>query len=149
MRPIPAVLAFCALLATSMYPSGPSHSETVVEARQRLMVSVVRATKIPRAMAQEEADLDPKAVNEAVKQVLEATSVLPRLFPDGSIDSTSKALPTISSDRVDFEARFLELEKAAVMLALAAQQGSDEFAFAFGEYQATCDSCHAKYRKPE
>lgn len=149
MRPISAVLACSVLVAVMAVPSGPTLSETIVEARQRLMVSVVRATKVPRAIVQGEAEFDAAAVNEAVKQVLEATSVMPRLFPDGSIDATSTALPAIFSNRVDFEARFLDLEKAAVMLAFAAQKGPDELAFAFEEYQATCDSCHAKYRKPE
>lgn len=144
-----ACLGLAVALATVSLTGGPVGSETIVEARQRLMVSIVRATKIPRAMAKGEAALDEAAVKEAVKQVLEATSVLPRLFPNGSIDATSAALPGIFENRADFEARFLELEKTAVMLALAAKSGGDSFTFAFDEYQATCDGCHAAYRKPE
>lgn len=147
IRPIAVltvVAAFCLPTLVSL-----ASAETIIEARQRLMVSMVRATKIPRAMVQGEADFDAEAVKEAVKQVLEASSVMPKLFPDGSVDPSSTALPTIFENRVDFEARIIELEKSAVALAFAAQSGPDELAFAFGEYEATCDSCHQKYRKPE
>lgn len=141
------VLALLAPIGTTF--TGAARGETVVEARQRLMVSIVRATKVPRAMVAGEAPFDEAAVKAAVKQVLEATAVMPRLFPDGSLDATSTALPAIFENRADFEIRLLELEKAAVALAFAAKQGPEDFKFAFSEYEASCDSCHAKYRKPE
>lgn len=141
------VLAVLAPIGTAI--AGAARGETVLEARQRLMVSIVRATKVPRAMAAGEAPFDEAAVKAAVKQVLEATAVMSGLFPDGSVDSASAALPAIFENRADFEIRLVELEKAAVALAFAAKQGPEDFKFAFSEYEATCDSCHAKYRKPE
>lgn len=131
---------------TSIAEAGAADSP--IETRRRLMVEMIQATKIPRAMVRGEAPFDAGAVKNATRRVLEATAALPRLFPDGTSEG-SAALPALFENRADFEARFLELEQAAITMALAARKGPGELAFAFGEYQAVCDGCHERYRKPE
>ena len=121
----------------------------VVETRQRLMVSMIGATKIVRAMVRGETPFDPAQVQESAVRVLEASKVLPTLFPDGSITPASATLPVALTNRADFNARFLDLEKFTVGLVFAAQQGPEELASAFGEYSEVCDSCHEAYRKPD
>ena len=126
-----------------------SHAADVVETRQRLMVSMIGATKVVRAMVQGSSPFDAAKVEESVARVIEAGSVLPTLFPEGSITPASAAMPSLLTNRADFDARFLELEKAAVALAFAAQSGPDEMAYAFGDYTRVCDGCHETYRKPD
>ncbi|GLS75850.1 hypothetical protein GCM10007904_11850 [Oharaeibacter diazotrophicus] len=146
--PLSLRLAVVLALAAALAPVAVG-AETVVEARQRLMVSMIKATKVPRAMVAGETAFDVGAVDEAVKQVLEATALMPKLFPDGSAGGPSAALPAIFQNRADFEGRLLDLEKASVQLAFAARQGKDEMAYAFHEYEAVCEGCHAKYRRPD
>ncbi len=140
-----AGLAVALLVPSAAAP----RAEDVVETRQRLMVSMIGATKVVRAMVQGSSELDALKVKDAVGRVLEANSVLPALFPEGSITSVSAAKASILTNRADFNARFLELEKASVALAFAAQSGPDEVAYAFGDYTRVCDGCHETYRKAD
>lgn len=148
MRRAGAALALAALISL-LPPPGRLAASDPVEARQRLMVSVVRATKIPREMAQGKTEIDAAAVRAAMLPVIEAAAVLPGLFPESSSGLKSGALPAVWREPEAFRAGFTELEQAAVQLVFAAEQGGDAFAFAFDAYAATCDSCHAKYRAAE
>ncbi|MBH0237887.1 c-type cytochrome [Methylobrevis albus] len=143
-----AALGLAGLIAV-LPPPSLLRAADPVEARQRLMVSVVRATRIPREMAQGKTEIDAAAVRAAMLPVIEAAAVLPGLFPDSSSGMKSGALPAVWREPEAFRAGFTALEQAAVQLVFAAEQGGDAFAFAFDAYAATCDSCHARYRAAE
>ncbi|MCW1843056.1 c-type cytochrome [Prosthecomicrobium hirschii] len=143
-----AAAAGVAALALTLVSTG-TRGETLVEARQRLMVAVVKATKVMREMAQGKAKLDPDLVKDSVRTVSEATAVLPNLFPEGSQAETSAALPALWQNKEDFDARLDEMNRSAILLVFAARQGDGAFRYAFDQYQQVCQGCHAKYRKPE
>ncbi|ODN71798.1 c-type cytochrome [Methylobrevis pamukkalensis] len=131
-------------------PAETAEADTppVVAERQQLMVRLIKATKVPRAMVKGERDHDPAAVRAAMAEVITAAAALPGLFPEGSGEG-SHALPTVWDTRADFDARLAQIEPHAAALAFAADAGPDALASAFAEYIAVCDGCHAVYRKPE
>ena len=74
---------------------------------------------------------------------------LPTMFPAGTNLPSSKALPTVWSDRAGFEARAAAYADAATALATAAQSG-DRAAFLaqWTLVRGTCAACHDTYRAP-
>lgn len=142
------VFAAAAAIALVVPLTAAVTAETLIEARQRLMVSIVKSTKVLREMAEGRAPLRADAVKESVRPIVEAASVLPRLFPEGT-ESGSSAKTEIWQSKAEFDARLGEMHRSALLLIYAAQQGDQAFRFAFDQYAQGCDSCHAKFRKPE
>ena len=73
---------------------------------------------------------------------------LPGMFPEGSVNEKSNALPTIWSDREGFEATAALYAERATKLSEIAKTG-DKAAFKtqWGLVRQTCSSCHDKYRR--
>lgn len=69
------------------------------------------------------------------------------LFPAGSDQGDTKALPTVWSDRAGFEAASKATEDAALRLAQVAGTGdASAVSAAFGDLAKTCGACHDKFR---
>jgi cytochrome c556 len=72
---------------------------------------------------------------------------LPGLFPAGSDGGTTKALPTVWSDRAGFEKAAATLTTEAGKLADLAKAGDQAgFATQWGVVRNACSACHDKYR---
>lgn len=72
---------------------------------------------------------------------------LPGLFPAGSDGGTTKALPTVWSDRAGFEKAAATLATEAAKLADLAKAGDQPgFATQWGVVRNACSACHDKYR---
>lgn len=80
-----------------------------------------------------------------------AGSAMTVLFPKGSINGPSEALPSIWQDWERFEASALLLEKSAAQLAATAGNlvdGRDSESWrAFERVVGTCRGCHDDFRK--
>jgi cytochrome c556 len=75
---------------------------------------------------------------------------LPGLFPAGSDGGTTKALPTVWSDRAGFEKAAATLATEAGKLADLAKAGDQPgFATQWGVVRNACSACHDKYRAPD
>lgn len=75
---------------------------------------------------------------------------LPGLFPAGSDGGTTKALPTVWSDRAGFEQAAATLATEAGKLADLAKAGDQaSFAAQWGVVRGACSACHDKYRAPD
>ncbi len=146
-RGLAAILAFALPALAAAPPSvGAEEPASQVETRQRLMVSLIRAAKVPRAMVAGERPHDPAAVREAMAQVIEATRVLPMLFGDDA-GAASATRASAASHRDDFLAGFPALEREAVAMVFAAEKGPEALAFAYDEFIHVCDSCHESFRQ--
>jgi cytochrome c556 len=72
---------------------------------------------------------------------------LPGLFPAGSDGGTTKALPTVWSDRAGFEKAAGTLATEAGKLSDLAKAGDQAgFATQWGMVRGACSACHDKYR---
>jgi cytochrome c556 len=75
---------------------------------------------------------------------------IPDLFPKGSTDPKSRALPAIWEKWDEFVKLAKQLEEQAQSLSTAAGSGDDEFLREKSKKMfATCKSCHDQFRKPE
>ncbi len=73
---------------------------------------------------------------------------IPTLFPEGTNLESSRALPTVWTDREGFEARAEAYRQAALKLAETAETGDKEASnAAFMAMAGTCHACHQSYRE--
>ena len=89
---------------------------------------------------------DPIA--EAADKISAAASKIPALFPKGSTDPKSRAMPAIWEHWDKFEGLTKELGARASELAAAARSGGDVGGAAKKMF-GNCKSCHDDFRKPE
>jgi cytochrome c556 len=89
------------------------------------------------------ADIVPLATKLA-----DITKAFPALFPAGSDQGNTEALPTVWSDKAGFEAASDHPVEAANKLADTAKGGDwTAIGAAFGDTAKSCGACHQKYRK--
>lgn len=70
------------------------------------------------------------------------------MFPEGSINDQSNALPTVWTDRENFEATAaLYAERAARMAEIAKSGDSEAFKTQWSLVRETCSSCHDRFRR--
>jgi cytochrome c556 len=75
---------------------------------------------------------------------------LPGLFPAGSDGGTTKALPSVWSDRAGFEKAAANYEAAARTLGDLAKAGDKPgIAAQWAVVRGTCSACHDGYRQPD
>ncbi len=145
-----ALIAAAGLLrpALAEQPAGGTPDGEPIKTRQHLMVEMIKATKVPRAMVRDGAPFDGAAVQAAMERVLAATERLPALFPEGSAPG-SYTRPALLENRAELEARFAALSDAARAVSAASRTGAEALPAAYHAYATVCDSCHDLYRLPE
>jgi cytochrome c556 len=95
---------------------------------------------------------DVGVVQQAAQSIAASAHQIPSLFPKGSTDPNSRALPAIweGDNFKKFTQLAKQLEDQANSLANAAAAGSDEnLQQKANKMFATCKSCHDQFRKPE
>lgn len=89
-------------------------------------------------------------VQRAAEQIATNAARIPSLFPKGSTDPNSRALPAIWENWDKFVALSKELEDTATSLARAADADqNEELREKSKKMFATCKSCHDQFRKPK
>ena len=88
------------------------------------------------------------SIVEPVKKIVALEADFEKLFPPGSDQGDTKALPAVWSDRSGFETASHNLTTQATKLAAAAAAGKspDEIKAAFGDLGKACGGCHNSYR---
>ncbi len=117
-----AVLAAVALgSATALVASAHEGATGIVGERMRAMEEVGDAMKVITAMFRGQTDYDADVVSEAAEVIAgHGGEQLTRLFPDGSLDHPTEALPTIWQDWDRFESLARDLSVFAGTLSAAA-----------------------------
>jgi cytochrome c556 len=93
-----------------------------------------------------------QAVAVDAEKLVQTSSDLPRVFPEGSLDpKTSRAKPEIWQKRAEFEGYAKTLQTKATQLAQTARTGNAQATSAavadIG--RTTCTACHDAFRGPE
>lgn len=91
---------------------------------------------------------DVKAMQAPAEQIAAHAGKIPDLFPKGSDQGDTKALPTIWTDWDGFTAAAAANGKAATALAMVVADGGDAAAAgaALKALGGTCGACHDKFR---
>jgi len=127
---------------------------TVVAIEPEDIVAARRATYFlsTQAIGQIKAGIDEggdlRRTRAGAMMLANWAKVLPAMFPEGTDLESSRALPTVWSDRAGFELRAENYREAALELANVAQSGDRQAAnAAFLAMAGTCHDCHKSYRE--
>lgn len=120
----------------------------IVKERMDLMKGMGKSMKSVSAMMRGEAPYDASRVQALAGQIADqGGEAITRLFPQGSLDMPTEALPAIWQDWQRFESLADELGQLAADLGAAAAGGRDEAMTAFRALGRNCSGCHEDFRQ--
>ena len=126
-------------------PAGP------IRERHELMEAIgSSAEDINNAFSIGTEGFDVAVIQREAGEIAMAAHQIPSLFPKGSTDPNSRALPAIWENWDKFTGLANALETSAQSLSNAAAAGDDEnLKEKSKKVFANCKSCHDQFRKPE
>lgn len=140
MRPVFAVPFVLALMSiTAGAQSDP------IKARQALMKDMGAQTQIGAAMVKGTTPFDAAKAAEIFKSFAADGAKVGALFPEGSNQGETKALPAVWSNRAGFDAA-LDAFNASVADNAAKIGTADGFKTAFTAVAQACRACHTKFK---
>jgi len=121
-------------------------AEDIVQARRVTYFLSTQAVGQIKAGIAEGGDL--RRTRGGAMMLARWAETLPSMFPDGTNVEGSRALPSVWSDRADFEAAAEEYRLAALAIAESAQTGDRQATNdAFMAMAGKCQACHQSYRE--
>jgi cytochrome c556 len=126
-------------------PAGP------IRDRHELMENIgEQAENINNAFNVGVEGFDEAIIQRAAQEIAVDAHKIPSLFPKGSTDPNSRALPAIWDNWSKFEGLAKQLEDQAQSLSLAAASEDDEnLPEKSKKMFGTCKTCHDQFRKPK
>ncbi len=119
-----------------------------IQARKALLNANGNATKTVVPFLKGAAPFKLETVQAALKQFIETSDKAASLFPPGSDQGKTGALPAIWKNKSDFDARMAKLGTDA-KTALAAIKDEASFKANFPPIFKDCGGCHETYRAKE
>ena len=139
-----------ALVVLALIVSGAlAHSGAtgIVKQRMDMMSDIARLTKLIGQMVKRETAFDAAQIEKAALSLREHARMVPDMFPEGSTQTPTEALPVIWTDWPGFAAANADFEAAASDLAKAAATGDEKTITArFAAMGRTCGACHERFR---
>ena len=119
----------------------------VVKERMELMSMLGKTMKSLKAIIRNTNPIDPSTLSRSAEAIRGHSGQMAGLFPAGSYDKPSEALPVINDRRQEFDALFLELSDSAKRLA----ETPDRSALAawFRDTGRVCSNCHKIFAPPD
>ena len=139
-------LVFAVMFAVPTLTLAHSGATGIVKKRMEVMKDVGAVMKELGAMVKGDAGFDAATVARRAGDLKAHAAGMPALFPVGSIDGPSEALPSIWEDFEGFSRIASDLEFAAT--ALATVKEATALPAALGAAGKTCKACHSDCRKP-
>jgi len=158
MRSMTLCLASVSLWLLALPPSAvsahpdptPSLPPGPIRDRHELMESMRKQAESIEQVTNAAGDAPDTAVIQRAAQAISMSAArIPNLFPKGSTDPMSRALPAIWDDAEKFQQLAKDLQQQATALSNAAAAGSKSVAEKSRTLSATCKSCHDQFRRPE
>lgn len=120
----------------------------VVKERMEAMKDVAANMKILGGMMKGEVTFNSTNAQNAAKTIADHAAKVPELFPEGSIEKPSEALPVIWTDWADFIKSAEDLRRSAENLSgdAAKADAPVDFKDSFIAMGNTCKECHEKFR---
>jgi len=150
---LPLVLAACNTIARDETPfidEGPERdraSPAELIAARKAMMHLAATLTFESVMPAVRNGTDVKRQEHAADGLAHFGHSIAGLFPDGSEGPDSRALPTVWTNKADFQARATAFGDASARLAELAKAGdSAGFAAQARVVSAGCDGCHSLYR---
>ncbi len=142
--PIKTVVAACLVVGMATTALGQAD---VIKERQAMMKANGGAVGTLVKMVKGEAPFDAAVVKGAL-ETIDKSKTYADLFPVGSDQGETKALPTIWSDNAGFKAALAKLITADEALLANPPTDVNGVKAALGAIGPACKGCHDTYRKP-
>lgn len=144
-------------LAPAVVPADPDKHEHAklppgpISDRHELMeANAQHAENINNAFNLGSEGFDVAIIQREALVLSNSAAQIPSLFPKGSTDPNSRALPAIWENWDKFQGLAKSLQDSAMSLSNAAAAGDDEnLKEKSQKVFANCKSCHDQFRKPE
>ena len=122
----------------------------VVKERMELMKSMGDRMKNMGDMVKGKVAFDSASIAASAQEIKQAAPEITHLFPEGSIDKPSEALPRIWKDRGKFdELTETMIQEAAKLSDVATAGDKRSIMIQFTKLGKTCSSCHTDFRKKQ
>ena len=122
----------------------------VVKERMELMKSMGDRMKKMGDMVKGKVAFDSASIAASAEEIKQAAPDINHLFPEGSIDKPSEALPRIWEDREKFdELTETMIQEAAKLSDVATAGDKRSIMIQFTKLGKTCSSCHTDFRKKQ
>lgn len=123
-------------------------ADGMVKERMDMMGEIGKGMKVIGEMIKGNAEFDPQNAKAAALEIYGHASHMPDMFPEGSTEKPSEALPAIWENWEEFVAISDKMKVDAKQLAeLSGNAVSvDEIKAQFGLVGKSCGSCHEKFR---
>ncbi|WP_417793976.1 c-type cytochrome [Terasakiella pusilla] len=143
------VTALSAVIAISATTAAFAHGGAmgVVKERMDLMSAIGKNMKSVASIVKGDAKFDPTAIEASAKSMAEHSTKINDLFPKGSLEKPTEALPSIWEDWGRFAQLSKDLETEANKLAEVAISGDKRaIMMQFAQTGKVCSTCHTNFR---
>jgi len=143
------VTALSAIIAVSATTAVFAHGGAmgVVKERMDLMSAIGKNMKSVASMVKGDAKFDPTAIEASAKSMAEHSTKINDLFPKGSLEKPTEALPSIWEDWGRFAQLSKDLETETNKLAEIATSGDKRaIMMQFAQTGKVCSTCHTNFR---
>ena len=150
-KPILVVAAAAGIAFTATVARTAEDLAAAVKERRQLMKKEVSpAAKLGGQMVKGKVPFDTSKAAAAMKDINSVPDKFVTLFPEGTelgAVPDSEALSAIWQSFDEFKALAAKLKDASAEAAVAAGEGSEAFAAAFGDMTKICKECHETFRE--
>lgn len=138
-------LAACAVAGVALAHDGATG---MVMQRMEAMKEIGSGMKVIAAMVKGEKAFDGAAVEAAANVIAGHAKHMPHMFPEGSLDKPTEALPVIWTQWDRFTELSSQLERDALELAAAGKSAGsvEEILPLLGKVGNSCKECHQDFR---
>ena len=136
-------------LGSSLNLSAHDGATGVVKQRMEAMSDMGDAMKAMASMVKGKQAFDPVIFIQSGETIIEHSEMMPELFPAGSMEGKSEALPSIWQKWDDFVSLGYRTKADAEELVQMAQDGAElrPLTKQFVKLASDCKACHKDYRK--
>lgn len=140
--------AVCAVAVLTVGGVTAWAADNVIETRQANMKEMGKSLKAIKGII--DAEGDAAEVVAPANKIVEVAGLIPSLFPQGSDQGKTGALPAIWENWNSFTKHADDLKNAATMLVSAGQSGDLATVRAqFKETADMCGACHKQFKKKD
>lgn len=144
------LLATFVLLGLVLTPQANGHDGAtgVVKERMEIMSALGKTMKTLRAFANGEKAIDAATLSQSAETIRRHSDRMPKLFPAGTYDPPSEALPAIDESRAEFDGLAARLgEQAGSLGTLAGSANRDGLKKWYRDTGRVCSACHKQFRE--
>lgn len=140
-------VAVTTALGSSTLVQAHKGAKGIVMERMMAMKSISESMKTIGLMVRGKTQVEDAKLKDAAAAINKHATTIPKMFPKGSINGPSEALPAIWEKWQDFESQAKDLASYASKIETLSDANKDTLKPLFAGLAKTCSGCHQDFRK--